>query len=307
MLGNDSYTYCAADNPTPSLGGLISIGTLRKAILWGMKENLMISFVLPQTPLPQEYIEQINFIDHSLIGQDIKIANEVYNLSKGKVVILRVTIQEFISKIEYICSSLIDIERLNICFTDTEAFTDKDIPPYSIALKHLVEYIFELIKCGKNCEVNLITDRVGKTSMSNCGAGINNITIAPNGKFYLCPAFYYNEIGKVDNQLNHKTLDYNWSVGDLESGLKIPNQKLLDIEHAPICRKCDAFHCHRCIWLNLKLTGDINTPSHQQCIMAHLERNASRELEILLHKHYNQDITISEINYLDPIDLILQR
>jgi CXXX repeat peptide maturase len=139
--------------------------------------------------------------------------------------------------------------------------------------------------------------------MHNCEAGIGNITIAPNGKFYLCPAFYYDEKTGVSNKMNHKTKDASRSVGDLENGLCIPNKQLLELDHAPLCRNCDAYHCNRCIWLNQKLTWDNNTPSHQQCVIAHLERNAARDISAKLSKAGYNLPEIKEINYIDPFDV----
>jgi CXXX repeat peptide maturase len=139
--------------------------------------------------------------------------------------------------------------------------------------------------------------------MHNCEAGIGNITVAPNGKFYLCPAFYYDEKTGVSNKMNHKTKDASRSVGDLENGLCIPNKQLLELDHAPLCRNCDAYHCNRCIWLNQKLTWDNNTPSHQQCVIAHLERNAARDISAKLSEAGYSLPEIKEINYIDPFDV----
>ncbi|GHS94395.1 hypothetical protein AGMMS50239_18130 [Bacteroidia bacterium] len=90
------------------------------------------------------------------------------------------------------------------------------------------------------------------------------------GKFYICPAFYL--------------ADENNFVGDLTQGLIIKNKQLYQITYAPICSNCDTYQCKRCVWLNKKTTLEINTPSHEQCVTAHLERNASREL--LIVKNY---------------------
>ena len=104
--------------------------------------------------------------------------------------------------------------------------------------------------------------------------------------------------------MNHKTKDASRSVGDLINGIEIPNQQLLRIENAPLCRICDAYHCNRCIWLNQKLTWDNNTPSRQQCVMAHIERNASRDLSNKLKDAgFVLENKIKEINYLDPFDV----
>jgi CXXX repeat peptide maturase len=126
--------------------------------------------------------------------------------------------------------------------------------------------------------------------MNNCDAGVKHITLAPNGKFYICPAFYY------EDEIN--------DCGDLQTGINIKNRQLYRLDHAPICRKCDAFHCKRCVWLNRKTTLDVNTPSHEQCVTAHLEREASRKLleEIRELGMFMPEIKIEEIDYTDPFD-----
>lgn len=93
------------------------------------------------------------------------------------------------------------------------------------------------------------------------------------------------------------------AVGDLRTGLAIANQQLYRLDHAPICRVCDAYHCRRCVWMNDRLTGDVNTPSHQQCAASHLERNASRRLQQRMAErgiHIEGSREIKELDYLDP-------
>ena len=162
-----------------------------------------------------------------------------------------------------------------------------------------------MYKEGKTPQINILTDRMMLDKMHNCDAGVNNITLAPNGKFYLCPAFYYDEKTNVYNQLNHNKPSSDNSVGDLDNGLSIPNPQLLKLDHAPLCRNCDAYQCRRCIWLNRKLTWDNNTPSHQQCVISHIERNASRYLLNKIREigEFMPEIYIKEISYLDPFDV----
>ena len=127
--------------------------------------------------------------------------------------------------------------------------------------------------------------------MNNCGAGDTTITLAPNWRFYVCPAFYYE--------------DEEDCIGDLEHGLDIKNKQLYKLDYAPICRHCDAYQCKRCIWLNCKMTLEVNTPSREQCVLTHLERNASRELLLNIRKHGTflpEQDEIKEIDYLDPFD-----
>lgn len=50
----------------------------------------------------------------------------------------------------------------------------------------------------------------------------------------------------------------------------------------------------------------MNTPGHEQCVVAHLERNASRALleRLIQSGKIKTDMTIPEIAYLDPFDEI---
>ena len=303
LLDDTSMAYCHAENPLTERC-LMPLDTLRKAILFGMKQNLMIQFVYPDYELPTEYNELIETIDHVKIGREVKIFNSVPQHIAGDNVVLRLSVAEFIERQYDIATLLPQAKRLNICLTDIENFKDEQIEDYKRALATLNTILLNLYKSAKQPQFNLITDRLQLTEMHNCEAGVGNITIAPNGKFYLCPAFYYDEQMGISNRMNYKTKDASRSVGDLEQGIDIPNKQLLQLDHAPLCRICDAYHCNRCIWLNQKLTWDNNTPSHQQCVISHLERNASRDLQMKMQEvGYRFENEIKEINYLDPFDV----
>ncbi len=303
LLDDTSVAYCHADNPLKERN-LIPLDTLRKAVLFGMKENLMIQYVYPDYELPEEYNEVIESIDHVKIGREVAVYNEVPPTISAENAVLRLSVADFIAKQYDIATLLPQVTRLNICLTDIETFKDDQQEDYKKALATLNAVLLNLYKSGKQAQVNILTDRLQLKEMHNCGAGDSNITLAPNGKFYLCPAFYYDEKMGIDNRLNHVTHDYSRSVGDLETGIQIPNPQLLKLDHAPLCRICDAFHCNRCIWLNQKLTWDNNTPSHQQCVLAHLERNATRDLQQqLIAAGFNVGEEIKQIDYLDPFDV----
>ena len=140
---------------------------------------------------------------------------------------------------------------------------------------------------GKTPQLNLLTDRMMLTKPNHCNAGVENVTLAPNGKYYLCPAFYYSNLKEnIDPRA-------------------IPNQQLLRLDHAPLCRHCDAYHCRRCVWLSRKTTLEVNTPSHEQCVVAHTERNAARRLLEAIRKEaeFMPKVEIKEINYLDPFEV----
>ncbi len=303
LLDDTSVAYCHADNPLTERN-LMPLDTLRKAILFGMKENLMIQYVYPDYELPDEYNTVIESIDHIKIGRDVAVYNEVPKTISADNAVLRLRLTDFIAKQYDIAALLPQVTRLNICLTDIQDFTDEQIDEYKKTLSSFNAILLNQYKQGKQPQVNILTDRLQLDKMHNCDAGVNNITIAPNGKFYLCPAFYYDEQAGKDNRLNHVSHDCSRSVGDLDNGLDIPNRQLLQLDHAPLCRNCDAYQCRRCVWLNQKLTWDINTPSHQQCVLAHLERKASRDLQSQLQASgFGINNEIKEIDYLDPFDV----
>ena len=303
LLDDTSVAYCHAENPLKERN-LIPLDMLKKAILFGMKENLMIQYVYPEYELPEEYNEVIESIDHIKIGRDVAIYKEMPTTITADNAVLRLSIAELISKQYDIAALLPQAKRLNICLTDIDLFEDEQIDDYKNALATLNAVLVNQFKSGKQPQVNILTDRLQLTEMHNCGAGVTNITLAPNGKFYLCPAFYYDEKKGITHRLNHHKPSSERSVGDLENGIVIPNPQLLKLDHAPLCRICDAYHCNRCIWLNQKLTWDNNTPSHQQCVIAHLERNASRDLQLKLKEEgFLVENDIKKITYLDPFDV----
>lgn len=303
LLDDTSVAYCHATNPLKTQN-LIPLEVLRRAIHFGMKENLMIQYVYPDYDLPEEYNSVIDSIDHIKIGREIVVYNTVPDNTHEENIVLRLSIDEFIQNQHNITNILPKVKRLNISFINIEAFSDKQIEEYKQALTTLSTELLNLYKIGKQPQVNILTDRIWLTEMHNCGAGITNITVAPNGKFYICPAFYYDERMGKSNRLNYHKQSSDQSVGDLDDGLKIPNKHLLKLNYAPLCRLCDAFHCNRCIWLNQKLTWENNTPSHQQCVLSHIERNASRDLQKKMNESgFNVGGEIKEITYLDPFDV----
>ncbi len=319
LLDDTSVAYCHADNPLKECS-LMPLETLKKGILFGMKQNLMIQYVFPNYELPKEYAKVIESIDNVKIypigckpvtgiedgnNADVEVANEVPEKVEAKNLVLRLAFSEMLANKDEIAKLFASGARINLCITDVERFTDGQIEAYKQVLNEWDAILLNLYKQGQSPQFNLLSDRMMLEKMHNCEAGVSNTTLAPNGKFYLCPAFYYDEQTMVDNQLNHHQPTSDNSVGDLENGLDIPNLQLLKLDHAPLCRNCDAYQCRRCIWLNRKLTWDNNTPSHQQCVMAHLERNASRDLLNDIRKvgEFMPNIDIKEINYLDPFEV----
>ena len=295
LLDDTSTSFCHYEN-NKSVRRLMSIETLRRGIRFGMMENLMIQFVYPDYELPQEYAEVIESIDHSKIkpicsGADVVVLNGISNVVIDAPIVVRISKKELVEHVDPLMEMMDKTSRLNIVLTDVDTFSDDDFATYKRVLEKLSRKIEQMYVAGKSPQLNLLTDRIMLKEMNNCGAGDTTITLAPNGKFYVCPGFYYD--------------DESDCIGDLENGLDIKNKQLYKLGHAPICNHCDAYQCKRCIWLNRKTTHEVNIPSHEQCVLAHLERNASRDLLQNIRKHGTflpEQEDINEIDYLDPFD-----
>lgn len=300
LLDETSVSYCHYE-VTRNERRLIDFDDLKAGIRFAMKENLNIQFVYPDYKLPVEYLEAIESIDHAKVmpstccdeADVVVLGGWDDEVPQGSTCIIRTNRDGLVNHLFVVRGWLNTINRLNIVLTDVEVFKDDAVDSYRNTLESLADIVVVCYKSGMFVQLNLLTDRLQLTGMNNCNAGVSNVTLAPNGRFYLCPAFYY------DNEED--------SVGDLKKGLDVKNQQLLRLDHAPLCRQCDAYQCKRCIWQNQRLTLEANTPSHQQCVMAHVERNASRQL---LAKLKENGVTlrgsheIEKIDYLDPFNIL---
>ena len=308
QLDDTSTSFChysvskTERNPIP-------LDDLRNGILFAMKENLNIQFIYPDYTLPAEYGKVVESIDHVKIissrcedaalrdTADIVVFNGwsdigSYSWDAEKAYVLRTAKTELFEKYAELDAVVGKIGRLNIVITDIETFKDGDFDSYKQVLTALSGNIEKRYIDGLSPQLNLLTDRMMLKTMNNCNAGDEVITLAPDGRFYVCPAFYYEQA---------------YSIGTPADGTEIKNPQLYKLAYAPICRHCDAYQCKRCVWLNRKTTLEVNTPSHEQCVAAHLERNESRRLLENIRKigEFVPDISIPEIDYTDPFYVVI--
>lgn len=303
LLDDTSTSFCHYTNEKADRR-LIPLQTLKDSICYAMKENLNIQFVYPNYKLPTEYLVVIDSIDHTdiypadiadiadVVVFDSLVAAKDYAFKENVAYLIRTDKVSLFNEYKIIGEILDKVTRLNVVITDIETFTEDDFVVYESLLSNLAERVEQIYVSGKMPQLNLLTDRMMLEKMNNCGAGDTSVTLAPDGKFYVCPAFYLSADG--------------YTIGDLANGLEIKNSQLYRLDHAPLCRRCDAWQCKRCIWLNRKTTLEVNTPSHEQCVVAHLERNASRKLLMDIHKHgkfMSGNEEIKKIDYLDPFDV----
>lgn len=300
QLSDKSPSFCHYDNK-PSGQKTIDPNVLAKAIRMAMQHNWTVQIVWPDHVISSELKREIGKIDHINIvpcslntDADILVTetvSDLTNLPANSNVVLRCSLKDLEDNINIIEESLTRFSRLNIVLTNIEEMGEREFDIYRALLDRLANRIQDEYVKGHYVQFNSLTDRMMLDEMNNCNAGYECITLAPNGHFYICPAFYF---------------DGATPIGDVDAGLDIKNSQLYRLDHAPICRKCDAYQCRRCIWLNKKTTLEVNTPSHEQCVVAHIERNASKKLLDSIRElgEFLPGKSIENIDYLDPFDLI---
>lgn len=277
LLSSDATSFCIKDNDK-SNRTLMPIEVLRYAVDGVEKYGWSLQFVFPDYKLPDEYLHLINTVPHKRVVPfnsnqkgDVWVINtwdEIRaNVPMNVFCILRTTLMDFYQNIDQLDVLFHKVSRLNIVFVDEISFSVTDESRYQNALERLIVLIHKFWKKNRQVYVNLITDRLHLTEMFNCDAGWKFVTLAPNGKFYICPSFYYD--------------DEDDTCGDVERGICIKNQVLFKLNHAPYCRLCAAYQCERCVYLNNKKTLEVNVPSFEQCKKAAIELEATKKFYAL--------------------------
>lgn len=173
------------------------------------------------------------------------------------------------------------VDRINL---KCELNNIEELQCYTEQLREVGDLLLEQYKCNHFCEISVLTDRLYIDEMENCYAGEKNITLAPDGNYYTCPAFYFQD-----------------KKQEIES-------VMTRLDHAPICKECDAFQCERCVFLSKQRTLEYNIPSEIQCLKSHVERKATIQWQEELVKkfpnfRYKQ---IDSLEYDDPCKKVIQ-
>lgn len=230
--------------------------------------------------------EYDNIIVHDNTVNDNISENNILLISKPNINSLYDMVCKFLNNVK--------TQRINIILMSLDEWSENTIRDYKKQLELISQKLFEQFLISKPADINVLTDIFQNIKINDCGSGANSFAVAPNGKIYVCPAFYFNDIDEA--------------IGDLENGVTNEMKNLMHIENSKICCDCDAYQCKRCLYLNKKMTSEINTPPKIQCMVSHTERNVSRELELKLIKENLIDPSnfISRINYMDPLDKITE-
>lgn len=299
ILISDNITpHCSYRNWNNS-SNIMRKDVLQKGMDFAKINKMRLTFL--GSPLQLDYCPENDFV---ITGYEQKYGcssiivydNEVGNMANPSDNCILLINRSNVSKISVLIERIYqNTNRVNLILEEIETWEKSDLEIYESQLDLLIDIIVNSFLTEGPRELNVMSDITYIKNHVGCDAGEDSFTLAPNGKIYICPAFYFND--PEDN------------IGSLEAGINIKNAQLLELKNAPICKECDAFHCRRCKFLNKKLTGQINIPSKIQCIISHLERNKARRLQYRLKKEKGLDFinNISEIEYLDPLEKILSK
>lgn len=174
--------------------------------------------------------------------------------------------------------------RVNVFIQDLEIWNDENFIAYEEQVSKIGQLMIKSIDEGRSLNINIVSDFLENSSLKECGAGITTVSLAPNGKFYLCPAFYF------DNPENF--------IGTLDDGINEINNKFLMRSQSPVCSLCKISNCNRCIFLNKKLTHELHIPPRKYCRVNTINSGvAAKVKEHMIHiglintqsKEYSQD------------------
>jgi len=184
--------------------------------------------------------------------------------------------------------------RLNLFISDIEKWTENNLHMYEQELTVICNGIVNMYSKGKyGCQVNVLTDRLYASDKcdNDCGSGVSSISLAPNGKFYVCPAFYFNAPDKP--------------IGDLATGVKLTDRQKYTREKAAMCVKCKSSVCNRCLYSNKQICGEYNVPADIQCKINYAETNMSKklydDLEQILPEGFYINRGLQNLEYIDYV------
>ena len=160
--------------------------------------------------------------------------------------------------------------NLNICnisiVLDNSKIDDSLLNEYKNQLSFVSDLIIEHLKKGRVIDISTITHELRYSSHHNCKAGVSDVTLGPDGRYYICPAFYF------DVSLRDK-----YCLGDLKKGFSQKFKKYCDIKMCKACKDCSIYSCNKCIYQSVKMTEELGIPGYLLCKKSEVEKQISKQ------------------------------
>lgn len=227
--------------------------------------------------------------DNKTIDKIIKVNVAIYLTNKDSLNALAKNIKTL----------LINNKRTNLFIDDIESWNLQDYELYKKEMIEIANFITANLKSIETFQLNVLTDYINSYNgeIQDCGAGVNSIALAPNGKLYICPGFYF----------ENKRL----SIGDLS---EFSNEDYLENtrrDKSGVCIDCNARHCGRCLHQNILSTGEIEIPSDMQCRISQLNFHLAEKIKEALKKSSKEEEVIevmdNESFYTTYIETLIKK
>ena len=311
-----SFCYYQARGRTPTRSAQLAPDLFQAALAVADAQGLALQLVGSAAGIPADYRARLEGRQHAVYlplaaagleptdvvvvdlddGADPDIGPLICPGLRRPVAVLRVA-RRAIERWPALFERMVErVDRVVLVLLELERWQEADLARHRQALERAGALLEREYLAGRMVQLSAISDRLALRGPAECAAGLDHLTLDPDGGLHLCPGF------AVDGTL---------PLGQLEQveRLRIPNRQLLERRCAPICAVCDAFHCRRCVHLNQRATLEINTPAWQTCRAAHLEREASRLLLERMQRagqlrHLAQ---IAGVDYEEPFERLTGR
>lgn len=240
-----------------TLGLSMSKDVLEKGLYFAEQEHMIPVFVgNPYALLDQVRKKKLHIIisdsfDNEIIDNPICEFIPVYNEENIKnpvysnTCILPIDRQHLKDMSDYLAMINEYVLRINLKFMDVGEWAQSDLDLYREQLNILDESLCKKLSVFAQTE----------SRENSCRAGVSEFTLAPNGKLYYCPGYYYlcpdNSICTVDNIQQINTVITT----------------LYDHTKSHKCSACKNTHCEQCTLLNYIANGFANLPSESFCDM----------------------------------------
>lgn len=147
QLDDSSVSFCHYENDRKK-PNLMTLGVLKNAIFWSMKENLTPQFLYPDYEIPSEFKEEIAKTFHADIvsstcedtelreNADVVVFDSFaelnqYPFNTGQSYVFRTTLQELFDNSVMLNTILTKVNRINIVITDLTSLTKEKEHKYS--------------------------------------------------------------------------------------------------------------------------------------------------------------------------------
>ncbi len=214
--------------------------------------------------IPAEFTEEAKALKNYILVFD---KNNLDQLSESMAnCMLNVDQTDIPNLFSYVMQILFAADRVNINIQNLSS--NFDATEYEKQLMKIKSLLVETYrKTGKLKEINLMTDIYFLHDHNHCKAGDRSLAYGPNGKIYVCGAFYDTDKAR--------------HIGDVVEGITgLKKPELYKAANSGLCSLCDALQCINCVHLNLKKTNEVNVSPSYQCRKSFIEREVSRLLQL---------------------------